>query len=136
MRWDSTGPPTLLMRVGVWVTKLLCRAIWIRLCFTLHLHALSRKLKPSCLVLARAMATSSTWVMVFIKTCRQKTLASLWGSTQTLASLPPVRQQGNRMIDIRVLREEQRDLAANIVLQDADDFQPPQFIAGADVGFE
>jgi len=40
------------------------------------------------------------------------------------------------MIDIRVLREEQRDLAANIVLQDADDFQPPQFIAGADVGFE
>src|SRR5476651_290468 len=40
------------------------------------------------------------------------------------------------MIDIRVLREEQRVLADHIVLQDPDDFQTPQFIAGADVGFE
>ncbi|MGY2923182.1 deoxyinosine 3'endonuclease (endonuclease V) [Ewingella americana] len=40
------------------------------------------------------------------------------------------------MIDTRVLREEQRVLADNIVLQDPDDFQTPRFIAGADVGFE
>lgn len=40
------------------------------------------------------------------------------------------------MIDTRVLREEQRELAENIVLQDPKGFQTPQFIAGADVGFE
>ncbi|QMV53316.1 deoxyribonuclease V [Ewingella americana] len=40
------------------------------------------------------------------------------------------------MIDTRVLREEQRVLADNIVLQDPEGFQTPRFIAGADVGFE
>src|SRR5471032_2693374 len=40
------------------------------------------------------------------------------------------------MMDTGVLREEQRVLADSIVLQDPDDFQTPQFIAGADVGFE
>lgn len=40
------------------------------------------------------------------------------------------------MMDTRALREEQRVLADNIVLQDPDGFQTPQFIAGADVGFE
>jgi len=40
------------------------------------------------------------------------------------------------MIDTRALREEQRLLADNIVLQEPQNFACPAYIAGADVGFE
>lgn len=62
-------------RVG---TKWRSRATWIRPCSMRSLPVSKKKCRLYCLVSARAKATSSTSVTVFIRMYRQNTLAYLW----------------------------------------------------------